>query len=192
MNKPTALLLLAATLSGMAACTTTFITPISVAETRRVDHTQDQAIPAGEKVFTLPNDWQWGPWVMRRGARIIFREDGTGEFMGRVYAQYNTTPEELHFQSIQYAKDGNRLFSFPGTDVGYRMPIRTPFTDYAYNASFGFDARHFEHIDSVKFYARTRLKEEHVGHFAAKRSSFVSDTAFDPTGSRPAVLPPNP
>ncbi len=181
-----------ATVAGLAACTTTYITPVSVADTRRVDITENQEIPAGEKVFTLPNDWQWGPWVMRGGAKITFREDGTGNFECRVYAQYNTTPEELHFQSIQYAKDGNRLFSFPGKAVGYVMAIRTPYTDYPYNASFGFDERHFEHIDSVKFYARTRLKEEHVGHFAAKRSSFTSETSFDPTGSPPEVLPPTP
>ena len=71
---------LGAAIVGLAACTTTYITPLSVAETRRVDVTENQEVPAGEKVFTLPNDWQWGPSVMRRGARIVFREDGTGEF----------------------------------------------------------------------------------------------------------------
>ncbi len=190
--KRTTLLLLSASLLGISACTTTYITPISVAETRRVDVTNGQEIPAGEKTFTLPKDWQWGPWVVRRGATITFREDGTGIFSCRLYSQFNTTPENLHFQAIAYSKDGNRLFAFPGRDTGLSMAIRTPFTDYPYDVPFGYDKRHFEFIDSVKFYGRLRLQKAHVGQFAAKRSSFTAASRFDPTGSPTNPLPPTP
>lgn len=189
LMKKNTILLLSVALLSLNSCTTTYITPISVAETRRVDVTEGQEIPAGEKTYTLPNDWQWGPWVVRRGATIIFREDGTGIFSCRLYTQFNTTPEDFHFQAIAYAKDGNRLFAFPGRDTGLSMAIRTPFTDYPYDVPFGYDKRHFEHIDSVKFYGRLRLQEAHVGQYAAKRSSFVPNTRFDPTGSPAETLP---
>ncbi len=178
MKVPTSISLAAASL-GLAmlvlpACTTTYITPMATASPARVDKTRDQAVPADTKVFSLQRDWQYGPWIMKRGAQILFRSDGTGEFSGTVYAQTDTAPQELHFQSIQYGLDGNRLFSFPQRDVGFRMIMRRSNTDYVYNQSFGFDERHFDHIHSVKFFARLRLDDEHVGRYDAKGTTYTT------------------
>lgn len=110
-----------------------------------------------EKTFELRHDWVHGAWVLKQGARISFRPDGTGDFGAVIYA---TTPvgfDELRLQSVQYGADNNLLFAFPDNPVGYPLYVRRPAKDYHYNANFGFDPRLFDSIDHVSFFARMRI-----------------------------------
>ena len=169
-----------AAMLATAGCTTTYVTPVAVTTLRRVDVSAGQDTAVASKTFTLPNDWQFGVWVMRRGAQIVFNADGTGTFSAVIYATQTggAYGDMLHLQSIQYGRDGNRLFTFPGTDVGAAMGLRSAFRDFPYDAAFGFDPRQFERIDSVKWYARLRLQQENLGHPQARRTSQVTDTVI--------------
>ncbi len=118
-----------------------------------------------EKTFVLGSDWSHGPWVLKRGAKISFRPDGTGHFSAVVYAREDIGVDELHFQSIQYGADGNVLFAFPDNPVGYPLHIRRPLKDFPYDADFGFDPRHYHSISEAKFFARLRI---HGGGAAAE------------------------
>jgi len=172
------LLLCAAAFLGLAGCTTTYVTPVAVTTLQRVDSAPSQDTTAVSKTFTLPHDWQFGVWVVKRGAKIVFHVDGTGDFSGVVYAHQTATSygDMLHLQSIQYGRDGNRLFAFPGTDVGAAMGLRSAYRDFPYDAAFGFDPRYFERIDTVKWYARLRMLEKNMGHPQAKRTSQVTES----------------
>ncbi|MEM7143692.1 MAG: hypothetical protein AAF591_01065 [Verrucomicrobiota bacterium] len=176
----------------VAGCTTTYITPLAVALPKRLDAAVSQSAVASEKTFILPHNWQYGNWIMKEGAKITFYSDGFGTFEATVFSQFGVGPDELHFQSIQYAKDGNALFTFPGTDVGMRMAMRNTFTDYPYKANFAFDQRFFDDIYDVKWFGRLRLKSENVGSPMARRSSYTENGWPDNYGSRPDVLPPSP
>ncbi|MEM8953089.1 MAG: hypothetical protein AAGD22_02960 [Verrucomicrobiota bacterium] len=176
----------------LTSCTTTYITPLAVALPKRLDAAVSQSAVASEKTFILPHNWQYGNWIVKEGAKITFYADGFGTFEATVFSQFGVGPDELHFQSIQYAKDGNALFTFPGTDVGMRMTMRNTFTDYPYKANFAFDQRFFDDIYDVKWFGRLRLKDENVGDAMARRSSYVEHGRPDNFGSRPDVLPPSP
>jgi len=177
----------------LSGCTTTYVTPIAVTTLKRTDSGPGQDALADSKTFTLPHDWQFGAWVMKRGARIVFNADGTGTFSGVIYATQTASPygDMLHLQSIQYGRDGNRLFSFPGTDTGAGLGLRSAHRDFPYDASFGFDARYFERIDSVKWFARLRFQDENVGHPHAKRTSQVA-TSVVGSPVPPQQLPAQP
>lgn len=158
MCRPAALLLVA-----LSSCTTTYVTPMAVTQTTRADVIADETAPANQKVFHLPHDWQYNNWVIKRGSKITFHSDGIGEFDARVFSQFTTSPDEVHFQSIQYGKDGNRLFSFPETEVGYPLHIRSSYQDFPYSVRFAFDPRFFDDITEAKFFARVRMKSENIG-----------------------------
>ncbi len=162
-----------------AGCTTTYITPLYTAQPELIIDSPDKTIPATSKTFLLKRNWEYGPWVVKKGAQIVFYADGLGTFSGTVYSQYNLATEILHFQSIQYSADGNRLFSFPGTDVGARMHIRNPWTDYKYDINFGYDRRYFDDIDHVKWLARLRLRETGFGDPEAMTTNFKAGTTVD-------------
>ncbi len=176
----------AAVLLFCGGCTTTYITPLSTAMPELTISSPDQTIPATQKTFELKHDWQYGPWVMKKGAKIIFYSDGLGTFEGTVYSQYNVTTEILHFQSIAYGADGNRLFAFPKADVGMRMHIRGPWTDYVYTTNFGYDARYFDNIDHVKFLARLRLQDVHTGAPQGYPTSFQPHVQLEGKQAPPA------
>ncbi len=162
MSLSTATLLLSIPIA-ITSCTTTYVTPMAVSQTTRADVTLDQTTPSNQKTFLLPHDWQYNNWVIKRGSKITFYSDGIGEFEARVFSQFTTSPDEVHFQSIQYGKDGNRLFSFPETEVGYPLHIRSSYQDFPYNVRFAFDPRLFDDINEAKFYARVRMKSENIG-----------------------------
>lgn len=143
--------------SLMSACTTTYVTPMAVCHPRRLDVSPSQSVMAPGKTFTIPHDWQYDSWVMKKGARITFFEDGTGEFNGTVFSQYSTQHDELHFQSVQYGVDGNALFTFPGSDVGHVLHIRGSMRDFPYTVRFSFNRAYYPYIHDVKFMARLRL-----------------------------------
>jgi hypothetical protein len=175
-----ALTALAASAAGIGGCTTTYVTPTAVASPARADRTRDQSIPAETKTFSLPNDWQYGPWIMKRGASVEFRADGTGHFSCKLYSQATSpSPIELHFQSIQFGRDGNRLFTFPLRDDGIALHIRRPYTDFVYDIDFGFDPRLFSDIQEAKFYARVLLDEEQMGGFNSHGTLFTRWLRFD-------------
>jgi hypothetical protein len=187
------LMLASAALLALGGCTTTYVTPVAVTTLRRVDTSAGQDQGASSKTFTLPNDWQFSVWVIKRGANIVFNADGTGTFSGVIYAHQTASAygDMLHLQSIQYGRDGNRLFTFPGNDIGAAMGLRAPFRDFPYDVAFGFDPRQFERIDSVKWYARLRMLDQNIGHPHAKRTSQVGDTvAGSPVP--PRLLPAQP
>jgi hypothetical protein len=177
--------LLTKTLVGAAlillcgGCTTTYITPISTAMPELIISSPEQTIPATQKTFELKRDWQYGPWVMKKGAKIVFYSDGLGTFDATVYSQYNTTTDILHFQSIQYGSDANRLFAFPKDDVGLRLHMRAPWTDYKYTVNFGYDARYFDEIDHVKFLGRLRLQDSNVGDPTAYNATYQPHVQFE-------------
>ncbi len=178
--------------AGLSGCVTTYVTPIATTDTRRLDTAPDQSALSISKTFYLPHDWQYGPWIMKRGAKITYFENGMGRFTGKVYTQNATSVDHLHFQALAYGKDGNLLFGFPGNDTGYPMRLATTFRDYPYTADFAFDSRYFMDIDTVKFYARHRLTTGHVGERRAKRTSFISRTFIDNRTQPPRELPPQP
>lgn len=186
IHRPFSMILFAALLE-LAGCTTTYVTPVAVTTLQRDDHAPAQDAPVASKSFTLPHDWQFGIWVVKRGARIVFNADGTGTFSGVLFAHQTTAAygDMLHLQSIQYGPDGNRLFAFPGTDVGAAMGLRSPYRDFPYDIAFGFDPRYFSRIDSVKWYARLRMLDQQRGHPQAKRTSQVGETTIgSPVPSR--------
>lgn len=150
-------------LAAVSCTTKTYITPMAVAQPNRVDFSADQSLPADVKTFTLPADWQYGTWVVKKGATIQFNRDGTGEFSAVIFSQHVGSPDELHFQSVQYGIDQNVLFTFPGSEVGLRMGLRESFRDFPYETRFGFDPRLFDSIVDVKFLARLRLNGDSVG-----------------------------
>jgi hypothetical protein len=146
-----------------SGCTTAYITPMAVTEPQRADFTRDESAPSNQKSFFLPHDWQYNNWVIKKGSKVTFYDNGFGEFSGRIFSQFTTSPDTVHFQSIQYGADGNRLFSFPDRSVGYPLHIRLSYQDYPYDEKFAYDKRFFNDIHDAKFFARTRLKSENVG-----------------------------
>ena len=174
------LLPLLATLTVInSACTTTYVTPMAVTEPLRIDFTPDPSVPATQKAFTLPRDWQYNNWVLKKGTTITFYENGFGEFEGRIFSQFSTSPDEIHLQSIQYGADGNRLFSFPGRDTGFPLHVRNSHQDYPYNQKFAYDKRFFEDIHDVKFFARARMKSENIGSPESRLTHSNSTTSLD-------------
>lgn len=169
-----ALIALLAAAASLGGCSTTYVTPTAVAYPTRMDKTRDQSLPADTKTFTLPNDWQYGSWIMKRGASIAFRADGTGHFNGRLYSPARAeTPIELHFQSIQFGRDGNRLFAFPLRNDGVALIIRRPFTDHEFDIDFGFDPRLFADIQVAKFFARVELDPQQMGAYSEHGTIFT-------------------
>lgn len=177
---------------ALTGCVVTYVTPIAVSDTKRMDTTPDQASLSVFKTFYLPNDWQYGPWIMKRGSKITYFENGMGRFSGSVYTQYSTVTDHLHLQALAYGKDGNLLFGFPGNDTGFPMRLATSYRDYPYTADFAFDPRYFHDIDTVKFYARHRLRSQHVGERRSKRASYISRSRGDTARQPPRILPPQP
>jgi hypothetical protein len=148
----------------LASCTTTYITPMAVSQPKRLDLAQSQSATPLSKTFSLPRDWQYDSWVMKKGSNITFNADGTGTFSITAYSQFTKQHDELHFQSIQYGADGNTLFVVPGSDVGYPIHLRGSYRDFVYTGRFGFDRRYFPYIEDVKFFARLYLMPGTVGH----------------------------
>jgi hypothetical protein len=181
-----------AALFASAACTTTYVTPLAVAQPNRVDLAADQSVPPGEKVFVLPRDWQYGTWVIKKGATLTFRADGLGSFSCVAFSQFNVSSDELHLQAISYGRDGNALFAVPGSDTGMPLHLRQPNRDFPYDAKFGFDPRYFDSIHDVKFLGRLRLVAEHMGHPQARRASLFGWRTLDTGRSRPETYPPTP
>lgn len=171
----------AALVATLAGCTTTYVTPIAVTRPLRLDTSVDQSFQAGEIVFALPNDWQYGTWVMKEGARIVFHADGWGSFSCTLYSQFADSADELHFYAVAYGRDGNQLFIVPGRDTGMALALRRSWTDYPYDAKFSFDPRLFDRIHDVKFYARLRLKEGSLGA-GADRQTTVAGVPMDDSG----------
>lgn len=168
------LLLLPLALGMLNSCTTTYITPMAVSQPKRMDFAPDQSVPANQKTFVLPHDWQYGSWSMKKGCLITFNQDGTGFFNGTIYSQHaNETPEEVHLQAVTYGADGNTLFTFPGSDVGFPIHVRRSQHDQIAEARFGFDQRYFAYIQDVKFFARARLNGLMMGQTANHQVSKV-------------------
>jgi hypothetical protein len=181
MSRSTAAILLLIPLA-LSSCTTTYLTPMAVTQTTRGDVTLDQTTPSNQKTFLLPHDWQYNNWVIKKGSQITFYSDGIGEFEACVFSQFTTSPDEVHFQSIQFGKDGNRLFSFPETEVGYPLHIRASYQDFPYNVRFAFDPRFFDDINEAKFFARVRMKSENIAppDQYSSHSSSSTHLDFDP------------
>jgi len=162
-----------------SGCTTTFVTPMAVTQTTRADVVLDQTAPASQKSFLLPNDWQYNNWVIKKGSKITFFSDGMGEFDARIFSQFTTSPDEVRFQSFQYGRDGNLLFTFPETEVGYPLHMRASYRDYPYHVRFAFDPRFFDDINEAKFFARVRMKSENIGAPEKISSHSSSTTSLD-------------
>ncbi|MEM0895798.1 MAG: hypothetical protein AAGJ79_02850 [Verrucomicrobiota bacterium] len=175
------LLILAFLAALLAGCTQTYVTPMAVAQPRRADFSDDQSAIPPQKSFFLPGDWQYNNWVMKKGTKITFYADGFGEFEGTVYSQMSSSPDELHFQAIQYGKDGNRLFTFPASDVGHPIHIRHSFNDYPQTVRFAYNKKYFDSIHDCKFHARMRLKAENFEGTtpSSRRTHSIGHTTFD-------------
>ncbi len=144
-------------LCGLSSCHTLEPPPMARAVPQPILPVDKLVDTPAEKTFVLRGDWAQGAWVIKRGATITFRPDGTGQFSAVVYCSQDVGVDELRFQSIQYGSDGNTLFAFPDNPVGYPMHIRRPAKDYPYDANFGFDPRHFDSIHRAKFFATLRI-----------------------------------
>jgi hypothetical protein len=120
---------------------------------------EKSANPAGvspTRQYVTKADWHDGDWVMKKGATIAFRADGLGSFSGRLYTVRPARNQELHFQSVQYGRDGNLLFAAPAADLGHAIHARSYGQDYPVDFNFGYDARQFPYIERVLFTARIR------------------------------------
>ena len=162
----------AAALAGfiLSSCHTLETPPTASASPAPVAPPVDQVVDTqSEKSFKLRHDWAHGAWVIKRGANITFRSDGTGHFGAVIFSRQPTGFDEVRFQSIQYGRDGNVLFAFPDNPVGYPLHVRRPAKDYPYNANFGFDPRHFDSINHVNFFARMRIHGVDGSHMPAQK-----------------------
>jgi hypothetical protein len=107
------------------------------------------------KVFTLDSDMHGNGWVMRKGTKISFSNDGGCELDTLVYAKEELNlPNAIQLESVQYGPDGNVLFSVPGNDIGHSLHLRHPKRDYPYKQLFGFKSAYFPRITTVKFACR--------------------------------------
>ena len=113
-----------------------------------------------ERSFVLPEDWRFGSWVIERGGRLTFREDGLGEFVGRISSQDDRGVEELHLIALPFGNDENVLFRAPGADTGFQLNTRRPFHERTFSERFGFDEKQFTEIQDVKLFARLRIPPE--------------------------------
>ena len=138
------------------ACHTLEPPPMATARPSPLLPVDKLADTAAEKSFVLNADWSEGAWVIKRGATITFRPDGTGHFSAVVFCSQDIGVDEIRFQSIQYGADGNTLFAFPDNAVGYPLHIRRKSKDYPYDVKFGFDSRYFDSIVRSKFFATLR------------------------------------
>jgi hypothetical protein len=94
-------------------------------------------------------------WVMRKGTKISFTNDGGCELDTLVYATEGLNlPNAIQLESVQYGPDGNVLFSVPGNDIGHSLHLRHPKRDYPYHQFFGFKRAYFSRITTVKFACR--------------------------------------
>lgn len=107
------------------------------------------------KVYHLSSDLHGNGWVMRKGTRITFNADGSGELSTVVFAMEGLPlPNAIQLESIQYGSDGNIEFAFPGNDVGQPLHMRHARRNYPYRIPFGYKKAYFSRIHSVKFVAR--------------------------------------
>lgn len=142
-------------LSLLTACQTTPSAPVSsISVPRKVLSAPED--PNATRQYATTTDWRNGDWVVKKGATISFRPDGIGSFSARVYTVQPARGQELQFQSVQYGKDGNELFLAPAADLGHAIHARQPHRDFPIDLNFGFDARHFPHIERVKYVSRIR------------------------------------
>ncbi len=117
---------------------------------------ENPASISSTKEYVTKADWVDGDWVIKKGAKITFRQDGLGSFTCRAYTVAAARRQEFHFQSLQYGRDGNLLFAAPAADLGYSIHARNADQDYAVDFDFGFDARQFAYIERVLYTARIR------------------------------------
>lgn len=107
------------------------------------------------KVYGLNSDLRGNGWVMRKGTKISFGNDGGVELDTIVFATDELNlPNAIQLESIQYGPDGNTLFSVPGNDVGHSLHLRHPRRDYPNKVLFGYKSAYFPRITTVKFAAR--------------------------------------
>jgi hypothetical protein len=160
----------AISIAFLSSCQSTVWTPAaSVSAVRESAGAFDTNAPA--KTFVIKRDWQDGDWIVKKGAKITFRQDGLGSFSGRIYTLQAARKQEFHFQSVQYGRDGNLLFTAPAADLGYSIHARNAEQDYAVDFDFGFDARHFAYIERVLYTARIRKPKNSAGSTANRAST---------------------
>ncbi len=107
------------------------------------------------KVFGLNSDVHGNGWVMRKGTKISFSNDGRCELDTVVYANQGLNlPNAIQLEVVQYGPDGNVLFSVPGNEIGHALHLRHPRRDYPYKELFGYKSAYFPRITTVKFAAR--------------------------------------
>lgn len=156
------LLITAAGLMFCAACRTIPVQS-ALASSFRLSPNKLEGDPAvaTQKIFTVASDWNIGGITMKKGAEIVFQNDGTGIFLGRIYADQAPPWQQIQLHALQFGKDGNRLFNVPGNESGFVLYLKSAQRDYIWEQRFGFDARYFPVINSSMLQA---ICPTHAGH----------------------------
>jgi len=108
-----------------------------------------------EKTFTWP-ELRSGDCVMRPGATLILRPDGTSRFNGTVWSTDQDERWRIWFEV--FASNNWKLFTLPverGEGSGYTKAMPQARADYGWEINPGnFDPSKFEHVDIVRMFYR--------------------------------------
>ncbi len=141
-------LLAAAALLLLAACAS----PVQEQGVRANPRPLGQMFGAAEKTFVWP-ELRSGDCIMRPGATLVLRPDGTARFNAVVWTTSGDDRWRIWLEA--FASNEWKLFSLPADGGTHLKEMALPRSDYSWDISPGtFDPSKFEHIDVVRIFYR--------------------------------------